>query len=84
MLAFPRCLFPPPRRHGGLVSCGLSEQERVNTYQIVSALIQLGQVKLEADGEGCMIASDTTSDIAKCCELLGSPMRGHSRVPCRS
>jgi hypothetical protein len=43
--------------HSGLASSGLDASERIATYQVIGALLHLGQVALEADesGDACRI-----------------------------
>ena len=57
--------------HHGLKSCGLSDEDRVSTYQVVSSVLSIGEVSFEPDGDGAAIAPATKAHLAKACELLG-------------
>ena len=58
--------------HAGLSSCGLDDAERVATYQVIAALLYLGQALLEANGDdGSKIATSGAANVKQACELLG-------------
>ena len=58
--------------HIGLSSCGLDDAERVATYQVIAALLYLGQALLEAnDDDGSKIATSGAANVKQACELLG-------------
>ena len=58
--------------HSGLSSCGLDNAERAATYQVVAALLYLGQTALEANGDDATkITASGAANVKRTCELLG-------------
>ena len=58
--------------HSGLSSCGLDSAERAATYQVVAALLYLGETALEANGDDATkITASGAANVKRACELLG-------------
>ena len=58
--------------HSGLSSCGLDSAERAATYQVVAALLYLGETALEANGDDATkITTSGAANVKRACELLG-------------
>ena len=56
--------------HAGLSSCGLDDAERIATYQVIAALLYLGETGLEAnDDDGSKIATSGAANVKQACEL---------------
>ena len=58
--------------HSALLSCGLSEEDRTIVYQIIGALLFLGNVPLEKDGDdACKLGAAAGEMLRHVDELLG-------------
>ena len=58
--------------HDALLSCGITEEDRTNLYKVIAAILTLGNVTLEDDGDdACKLAGDAGALIDKVDELLG-------------
>ena len=65
-------LRPCVSRYKSMTSCGLSDEERKNTMQVISALLHIGQIGFEIaaqvnGADGCSITKASQTDLAKVC-----------------
>lgn len=56
-----------------LIEVGLTNEERIQIYKIVAAILHLGNVQFEENSlmEGCRVADNTTDHLSYAAQLLG-------------